>query len=148
MHILGAVRVVCTDRDTHPSRELAPPMEIHDDPEWRAILHAADELSAEEAEWLYQAERAMHWTHRAKRGGDVKAAKVHIGQTQRGDVEIGDPGDGQGFLWRFRCPTCRRDLPLRTNRLNRILMGHMKAGLPSFDISMRPEILRRLEQMS
>lgn len=135
IHTRGAVRIVCTDRGTHPSRELAPPLEIHDDPEWREILHADGQLTGEEAEWLYQAERALHWTRRSRRGGDVQSAKVEIGQTQRGDVEIGDPGDGQGFLWRFRCPTCRRDVPMRTNRLNTLLEGYVSAGRKTMDVS-------------
>lgn len=129
------VRIICTDRGTHPSRELAPPLEIHDDPEWQRILHADDQLTADEAEWLYQAERAGHWTRRAKRGGEVRATKVEIGQTQTGSVEIGDPGDGQGFLWRFKCPTCTRDVPMRTKRLNKLLEGYATAGWTTLDIS-------------
>jgi hypothetical protein len=150
IHVIGEVRIICTDRKTHPSRELAPPLEIRDDPEWRKILHADGELTGEEAEWLYQNERTLYWTRRSKRGGEVEATKVEIGQTQPDhvDLEIGDPGDGQGFLWRFKCPTCHRDLPLRTNKLNRILESHVKAGLRSLDISTKPSILRRLEQMS
>ncbi len=131
-------RIVCTDRGTHPSRELAPPLEIHDDPEWRTILHADEEMTGEEAEWLYQAERVGYWpsSRVAKRGGQVKTARVEFGQTKWGDVEVGDPGDGQGFLWRFRCPTCRRDVPMRTKRLNAILEGYAAAGRTSADISL------------
>lgn len=150
VHVKQGPRIVCTDGGTHPSRELAPPMYIRDDPEWREILHADEHLTAEEAEWLYQGERVEYWTHRAKRGGDVKASKVEIGQTQFDHVllEIGDPGDGQGFLWRFRCPTCRRDVPLRTAKLNPILERFADAGQPTLDITNIPAVLRILERMS
>jgi hypothetical protein len=138
VNVQGQVRVVCTDRETHASRELSPPLELTDDPKWREILVADEQLSEREAEAVYRWERVGHWSRDSRRGGRVQHARVTVGMTQAGDGEVGDPGDGRGGLWRFRCPTCRRDVPMRDDTLVRLIEGYLAAGRRAVDISCLP----------
>lgn len=120
------VRVVCTDRDTHPSRELAVLRRRDEIPEIQeSVLRQFEEagLGKEEAAMLYEWEQADSIGRRSsRRGGYVRLATV---------AEFSE----RGPLWRFRCPTCRRDVPMRGDRLLRLLDGLLAAGRVSVDLS-------------
>jgi hypothetical protein len=108
------IRIVCTDRGTHPSRELATLS-------WRGTLglllteggHDGDSI-------LAGGDRVSH-----RRPEAVVASSVV-------DQEDDHPN---GPLWRFRCRTCRRDKPLRDKGLRELIVRYTTAGLSRIDIS-------------
>jgi hypothetical protein len=126
------LRIICTDQGTHPSRELALIWHHGEDPELLAGLLADDQLSEAEARTVYNWDRTSYLAQRrAARGGYVHG----------GVVDVGDESDGRGPLWRFRCPTCRRDVQLRDDKMRRLVEGLLAAGRVSVDISQLPASL-------
>jgi hypothetical protein len=110
-------RVVCTDKGAHPSRELAifaPIPPYNDAGVW--VGDAADTGLAWD-EWDMNIERNA-------------TGVVVYGRTLRSTTDA-------GTLWRFKCPTCRRDLPLRDTDLGCIVLAFVGAGHQSLDISTR-----------
>ncbi len=99
----GSVRIICTDRRTHPSRLLAEFDVEEDEPMHLACLasYPGDEAAALDA---YERWQVRPVTRRGGKRGEVHAARV--------DEVV----DGQ-MRWRLRCPTCRRDVPLRAETL-------------------------------
>lgn len=128
------IRVICTDQQfvdgvkvsTHPSREIAVIRWNGTDHELLAVLLADPEVVPEEALALVEWEQTDALAKRsARRGGSVDLADPH----ERGFV------DERGALWRFQCPTCRRDVPMRDSRLRRLVEGLLADGRTSVDLS-------------
>lgn len=141
------IRVICTDRDTHPNREvgLLTVMIGDYDPEYRKRLEADEELSAEQARFLYDEQRVQYIRDReARRGGRVEGVRVNF-SGRRNNAEINDPNYAdpddlyaRGSLWRFVCPTCRRDVVMRGDRIRKLVDGLIHAGRVSVDLSYLP----------
>lgn len=110
----GWVRVVCTDKGTHPSRELALLLDRGTayDPEWQTALFADPALTADEAAWLVEHEQIDATGERtAARGGVVRCGSVEDAASEDHDK------------WRMKCPTCRRDVQLRDENMRRLVAG-------------------------
>lgn len=131
------LRVVCTDRDTHPSRELATILRTSDDPEFLDALLRED-LTADEAQWVHDNGLMVYVERSARRGGSVRPTRVEHGFTMDADPE---QINGRGVLWRFQCPTCKRDVPMREHTLRRLVDGVIAAGHVVVDISRLPATL-------
>lgn len=131
------VRVVCTDKGTHASRELDV-LTLTDDPELLEVLlegAAAGEYSEAEARAQYEYERINGTTTRSSKRKGANAAVVARRVSLERDALTGS-------LYRFVCPTCRRDVPLSQEKLAVILEHYAHAGRVSFDISLLPANLR------
>jgi hypothetical protein len=115
------IRVICTDSGTHPSREI------------ELLSYSADPDPVVDI---------------VRRAGLIRDGKVKFGRQETGNgslVSLGDVADPRGALWRFVCPTCRRDWPLRDDTLIRVLQPLIAAGRTSVDFSaLPPELLARL----
>ena len=123
------LRVICTDRLTHPTRELAVIWHHGDDIELLDALLAADDLTEDEAHAVYEQDRMTYFEQRrSARGGTV------AGQA----CTVTDDGNARGPLWTFDCPTCRRHVPLRDDRLRPLVESLLAAGRVAFDISAMP----------
>jgi hypothetical protein len=123
------LRIVCTDRGTHPSRELAV---IHHTRQTRRSPEQLREaLDANYGGFSMQGQVAFLYT------SDDLIYRVGFRPARRGGAlmcgEIIDSTDGR--RWRFRCPTCRRDVPMRQERLLRLVRQLIEAGRVSVDLS-------------
>jgi hypothetical protein len=105
----------CTDKGTHPSREL-------DRVRLAPDMGKPDALSAEQ--WAM--ERLSTFILR-----DGKRAGAPV---QHGDLPLREGG----FVWVFRCPTCRRDLQVKYVNLISVMERLHAAGVSSVDISVLP----------
>ena len=105
------IRFRCTDKDTHPSRELD-----------RVRLSPDTELSA--------TERLGPFTMRE---GKRSAGRVRLRE---------DPILEKGVnMYRFACPTCRRDLQVKYENLIDMMDRLHAAGVSAVDISKLPATL-------
>lgn len=151
---MNTVRIVCTDKGTHPSRELAYVRHYGEDLEWLKVLRSEEPLqdllgmdlpplSDREAQWVHDIERVMPHGRLARRGGYVDTSRVEFGFTNP-DVEyigvawLDSEPDRRGQLWRFQCPTCKRDTPMRDATVRRLVEGILAAGRVVVDLSRLP----------
>lgn len=125
---LGIYRVICTDDGSHPSRECA---ELHlsyspdDLAMFETLAFEAEDLeTANNFLHLYDADRLGYGKSRRNRRGDSTHAQDVIKRRDLGDA-----------LWRFTCPTCRRDVPIKATKLAEVLHQFGAAGLRTLDIS-------------
>lgn len=124
------VRVVCTDRGTHPSRELA--VILLRGNETREALGPV--LGVGAAERLDAFDRVQAPTVRRTRRGDVvPSAPAEVAQDNGGPL----PGL-RAPTWRLRCPTCGRDVQRSGDRMRRLVERLADAGVPTVDISALP----------
>lgn len=142
--MIYAVLVKCTDRRQHPSRELAA-LAFYDrgGDELRATLEEnSAHLDARTIEWIVANDMRI-WFYQDRdshRGDQVKLSQPeHIpGGIHRGDAVK--------KIWRFECPTCRRDVPLGNRKLTTILDGLVEAQgdtpVISLDVSYLPASLK------
>jgi hypothetical protein len=121
------IRIICTDKRTHPSRELAL-FTIRDDPRWRQALADDPEFTPAEAAWLYENDRITQVGERRRHGGGAVVSH---------DAES-EPDPGARTRWRFTCPECGRDVPLRDETFRRLLDGVLAAGWRVVDLSDLP----------
>lgn len=140
----GRVRFVCTDRGSHPSRELA---EVHVDERGAEGTGELERLRAtmpeEEAqdEFLVLHINAMiaqeHSGMRRRHHGEFPKEGV----PPRSFVSATPPGQ-PWKRWRFKCPTCGRDVQLRHATLAGVLQKVIEAfpdtPVPRVDISHLP----------
>jgi hypothetical protein len=141
----GQVRVVCTDKGTHGSRELAllTLEEEGDEPELLAALIDRG-VDPKIARVVY--EREMHNRLSYVSEGFRRRDKGrHPGgdQAKRTDVRaVPDEDTGKMPRWRFRCPTCRRDVQMRNETALLVVEGLLSvpghADTPSLDVSLLP----------
>ena len=129
------IRIVCTDKKTHPSRELALII-IRDDPQWRQALADDPEFTPAEAEWIYQRDRITQMERRAARGGAVHARPAEVEPDGSDELETDDRR--AQTHWRFTCPECGRDTLLRDETFRRLLSGVQAAGWRVVDLSALP----------
>jgi hypothetical protein len=127
----GQVRIVCTDRGTHPSRELAVMRRLPHWPELEEVMRAAPEIGPANATMLVDWDRTGAIESRNGRRPDGVSAA---------DVEALAPGEDTPPRWRLRCPTCRRDVPLRHQQMTRLVAGVLDSDTPSrpVDVSYLP----------
>jgi hypothetical protein len=140
-----AVRVVCTDRGTHPSREIAV-LRLREPEENPGLLaQLRSHLTAERAEKLYAVE-ILDQTIRPDRSGLRRrdhGQEPEPGEGgSRGRVKEMYRTEEELSRWRFRCPTCRRDLQLKhptaARLIDRICTAYPDVPLPAVDISLLP----------
>lgn len=129
---VGQVRIVCTDRGTHASREIALLVHHGDDRELLDALQADPVLAGEPAEQVYRHDRLSYYqTRQARRGGSVHGGAV--------DAEVDDLDHA---TWRFRCPTCPRNVPAQADRLLRLVERLLDERVSTVDLTHLPEWLR------
>lgn len=105
-------RFVCTDRGQHPSREL------------QVVTYRVEGDSA--------VALARGYRYAKRRRSVVQQGS---GGWQMQFSPQGDPTLQMIPLWRFRCPTCRRDKQIKQDELLVILPELHKNGVASVDIS-------------
>lgn len=111
------IRFVCTDRATHPSREIGVLTRHGDDDD--GVLAPTDKVSA--------------WSNNPSTG----RAKMREPLSHKGKGIIFDD-----VTWRFRCPTCRREVQWRLGRTIATLDTLIEAGVNHVDISALPANLQ------
>jgi hypothetical protein len=112
-------RIICTDQGQHPSRELVVLVPEAPFGIGGAWVGDADELGTRWKDWVPLADRNST--------GHLVSAKPDWAAV----------GDGE-HAWRFRCPSCKRDVPINDQRLSEIVMGFIDRGVPQLDISRIP----------
>jgi hypothetical protein len=136
------VRIVCTDKGTHPSRELAVLRSdpAPDDP--RLLAELRQEHAPDQAEDIYLGEMLGDLLRHDRSGLRRRDHGVPTGGLER-RTDVRD--HSQDFFvprWRFRCPTCRRDVQLRHDAaivlVEKILAAYPETRLPAVDISLLP----------
>jgi hypothetical protein len=142
------VRVVCTDKGTHPSRELAVLRlrEPEEDPQLLAELRKHN--TPERAEELYAVEiiddMLSHERYRRLRRDHGEVPAPGRG-APRAEVREFSKAEDWPSRWRFRCPTCRRDLQLKyftaARLVDNIRTAYPETRSPSVDISLLPASL-------
>lgn len=129
------VRVVCTGRGSHPSRELAD-LRVGNDPELKRLL--AKDLPADELEAFYAAD--LTWAVGERAYGrellrpDPKRENVRLSPVDNGDEAL----EQSKTSWRFQCPSCRRDFQIRNERLRESLIRLAELDTHRLDISLIP----------
>lgn len=121
-HWFAEVRVTCTDRGGHPSREITR-LHYENDPETYAMFaELADGAEDEEQRqnfWnLYEADKLGYAHTRSNRRGDSTKTPDIIPRRDLGTA-----------LWRFPCRTCRRDVPISEKKLGPIVRAFALSGL-------------------
>ncbi len=132
MTLAGHVRLVCTDRGTHPSRELAIMSHRGDDPELLEALLESPEFTEAEARTVYEWDALGYGDWLRKR--DRKGA-APVGPRRK----ITDPqaraDEESGPRWRFPCPTCRRDIQMTHGTALKLVEGALNLGEHRIDLS-------------
>lgn len=123
------IRFICTDKGTHPSRELLIIGRLVDGgKEHRAYLDRIARGRKPPYEWGAHPLYAPSHREGKRRGEDDWA--VWNGGSQN---------DGSNpDVWRMRCPTCRRDVQPKTATLVPIMDTLHEARMSSGDISILP----------
>ncbi len=114
-HLMHYVRFICTDKGTHPSREIGVLVRYSDDDE--TVIAPTDKLAARSNTW-----------RNGRASARVKAPLSH---------------EGKGIIfddvtWRFRCPTCRREIQWRLGRAIEAVDALIASGASLLDISRLP----------
>jgi hypothetical protein len=120
------LRLVCTDRGSHPPRALALVMWTPGRVDGLAIWDAEEDQSKHPVESLAE-------TVRATNAGPNR-------ETKREAVETVTRADGGRTFTLPPCPTCRRRLRLRDDTLGKLLRGLADTSThgPSVDVSLFP----------
>ena len=123
MSVPGSFEILfrCTDRDSHSSRVL-------DRVGLKPDTGKPDTLTADE--WDMTRLTTFIW-HDTKRGGGIRNGTPH------GELLL----EEGVYVWRFHCPTCRRDLQVKYGTLIRVMNQLHAAGVSSVDISKLPATL-------
>lgn len=137
--ILYEIRVICTDRQQHASREVGHlAFDDREDPDLRAAFESDPDLDAAEVEWLLANERIRYRMERASHRGD----RVHLSNPEQ---LVGDPNADElqhvGVVWRFHCKTCKRNVRLGDLKLIRVLDGLTKGRGNTRPISLDVSLL-------
>lgn len=144
------VRVVCTDKGTHPSRELGM-FHLYDDPGEREWMIEAVGVDRGTAQYEYErltavanratARQRKAWSRTTERGGSTvfPDRKTHDAATsKRPDFNTTMRDQVGAQTWRFRCPTCRRDVQLGRPVVLPLIERLAAAGVSRLDVSHLP----------
>lgn len=113
------IRLICTDKGTHPSREIGVLTRHSDDDD--DVVAPTDKLS---------------WRSNAWRNGRA-SARVKDRLSHEGKGVIFDD-----VTWRLRCPTCRREIQWRLGRAIEIVDTLVDSGVSLLDVSRLPATLQ------